>query len=157
MSKRMKVVFTLSLMLNIIFIGVGAGLLYRFCQDVPIAGDMSPDARHFVARTFQEGREEAKPLITEVKAHRAIVEKIIMAPNFDKKAYDEEVGKMLDARDKMTRHRANVMGKALSELSQDDREKFAKRALDGLEGRKPHKKGGYGHPDRKDGAPSERP
>lgn len=142
MSKRMKVIFTLSLIANILMIAVGAGLFYRFTKDqVPIAGDMSPEARHFVARTFQEGREKVKPLFEQVKQQRPKVEAIILADEFDRAAYDREVDKMLDIRDQISRERASVMGEALADLPQADREKFARRALDGLEGRKPHRKG----------------
>lgn len=151
MSKRIKLIFTLSLIVNILFVAVGAGLFYRFCKDdVPIAGAMSPEARHFVARTFQEGREKVKPLFQEIKTQRPKVEAIIVAKEFDKKAYDVEVGKMLDLRDKISRRRAEVMGTALNDLPQADREKFARRALDGLEGRKPSRKG-FHHKMIKDG------
>jgi uncharacterized membrane protein len=142
MSKRMKIIFTLSLIANIIFMAVGAGLFYRFVKDeVPIAGDMTPEARHFVARTFQEGREKVKPYFTDIKQQRPKVEAIIIADEFDRAAYDREVDKMLDIRDKISRQRAEVMGDALADLPAVDRQKFAKRALDGLEGRKPHRKG----------------
>ncbi len=152
MSKRIRIIFTLSLIANILFLAVGAGLFYRFCRDdVPIAGDMSPEARHFVARTFQEGREKVKPYYEQIRAQRPVVEDIITADEFDKKAYDREVDKMLDIRDKISRERAAVMGQALSDLPQPDREKFAKRALDGLEGKKRHGKGGYHQRLMKDG------
>lgn len=151
MSKKLRLIFTLSLIANVLFVAVGAGLFWRFCKDdVPIAGDMSPEARHFVARTFQEGRERVKPLYENIRAQRPKVEEIITAEKFDKKAYDKEVDKMLDIRDKISRERADVMGQALSDLPQDDREKFAKRALDGLEGKR-RGKGGYHHKFIKDG------
>jgi uncharacterized membrane protein len=155
MSKRMKVIFTLSLLANIIFAGVGIGLFYKFCKDIPIAGDMSPEARSFVARTFQEGKEEVKPLFKDIKSQRAKVESIIMAEQFDKAAYDREVDAMLDVRDQISRHRAEVMGKALAQLSLEDRQKFAKRALDGLEGRgkPPHRKGHGDKPMKEGGQP----
>jgi len=151
MNRRMKFVFTVSLLLNIVFIGAGAGMLYRFAQEVRIIpGQMSPEARHFIARTFQEGREEVKPLITDVKARRAKVENILTADEFDKKAYDKAVDEMLSSRDKISRKRADIMGRALVDLPAQDRQKFAKRILDGLEGHKP-KKGGYHRKMMKDG------
>lgn len=141
MSKRMKLVFTISLLLNIVLVGVGAGMLVRMCQDIPIPGQISPEARHFIARTFQQGREEVKPLIDEVKANRRKVEAILIAETFDKKAYDAAVDKMLDSRDKVSRKRADIMGRALVDLPAEDRQKFANRILDGLDGLKPRKGG----------------
>lgn len=152
LSKRMRVIFTLSLVLNVLFLAVGAGLLYKFCRDdIRIPPNMSPEARHFMARTFQEGREQVKPLIAEVKAQREVVRDIITAEEFDPAAYQEAVEPMLETRDRISRQRAEIMGKALSELPLADREKFVDRILDGLEGKKPHKKGYHRKIMEKDG------
>lgn len=132
MSKRMRLIFTASLLLNIVFVAVGIGMFYRYCQDIPIPGTMSPDARNFVARTYQNGREEVKPLIEEVKARRKKVESILTSDNFDRKAYDAAVDDLLVTQGKIARHRADTMGKALTELSDDDRKKFSKEIINGL-------------------------
>ena len=100
LSKRMRVIFTLSLVLNVLFIAVGAGLLFKFARDdIRIPPNMSPEARHFMARTFQEGREQVKPVMAEVKAQREIVRSIITAEEFDPDAYAKAVEPMLDTRD----------------------------------------------------------
>jgi uncharacterized membrane protein len=142
MNRRMKIIFTISLLANIVFIGVGAGLFFKYCQDIPIPGDMSPEARHFVARTLQEGREQVKPLYQKAKANRQKVEDIIMAETFDKAAYDKAVDELLGSREGISRKRAEIMGKALGDLPASDRRKFARRIVESLEGKRPHK-GGY--------------
>ena len=141
MNKRMKLIFTISLLLNIVLVGVGTGMFFRYCQDIPIPGTMSPDARNFVARTYQNGREEVKPLITEVKARRQTVESILTSDQFDRKAYDKAVDDLLDTQGKIMRHRADTMGKALTELSDEDRKKFSKEILNGLTPGRPRKGG----------------
>lgn len=143
MNRRMKLIFTVSILLNIVFIGVGAGMFYRFCQErIDIPGSMTPEARHFMAMTFQKGRDEVKPLIKDVKEQRKAVEKVITAETFDLEAYKKVTAAMLDTRDDITRKRAEIMGEALVELPLEDRKKFARRVIDGLEGRRPHR-GGY--------------
>ncbi len=139
MNRRMKLIFTASVLLNIVLIGVALGLLYKFCQDIPIARDMSPDARNFVARTYQNGREEVKPLIQEVKARRKNVERILTADEFDRKAYDRAVDDLLATQAKIMRHRADTMGKALTDLTDDDRKKFSRQVIDGLTPGRPGK------------------
>lgn len=140
MNRRMKLIFTISVLLNIVFVGVGAGMLYKFCRDVPIPGEMSPDARNFVARTYQQGREDVKPLIDEVKARKKKVESILLADEFNAKAYDAAVDDVLDTQAKIARHRADTMSRALEQLSVEDRKKFSKHILDGLTpGRRGHK------------------
>lgn len=132
MSKRMKLIFTISVLLNIIFVGAAAGMFVRFCQDIPIPGTMSPEARSFVARTYQNGREEVKPLIDEVKARRQKVETILQSDDFNRQAYDAAVDDLLETQGKIARHRADTMGKALTELSSEDRKKFSKEIINGL-------------------------
>lgn len=159
MNPRMKLIFTISVLLNIVFVGVGAGMLYKFCRDVPIPGDMSPDARNFVARTYQQGRADVRPLIDEVKARKKKVESILLADQFDAKAYDAAIDEVLETQGKIARHRANTMSKALTELSVDDRKKFSKSILEGLT---PGRRGGHKHKrdwdkDKKDRPAEERP
>lgn len=142
MSPRMKILFTISLLLNIAMAGIGAGWFFNAVRDVPIPASMSPEARHFIARTFQEGRDEIKPVMQDMKERRAAVEAVLTAETFDKDAYDEAVGKLLDMRDSMNRKKADIMGRALAELPPEDRKTFSKNIISGIEGRKPHK-GGY--------------
>lgn len=154
MNRRMKLIFTISVLVNIVLIGAGAGMLYRFCNDrFDIPGDMSPEARHFIAMTFEQGREQVKPLITEVKSRRAKVEDIITADKFDLKAYTKATDSMLETRDKISRKRAEIMGKTLVDLPAADRQKFADRILDGLGGNRPPHGGLHGKMG-KDGPPA---
>ena len=154
MSKRMKLIFTISVLLNIVFIGAAAGMFVRFCQDIPIPGTMSPDARNFVARTYQNGREEVKPLIEEVKARRQKVEGILESDDFNRKAYDAAVDDLLETQGKIARHRADTMGKALSELSPEDRKKFSSEIINGLTPGRP-RHGGQHWKSRGDHKPGE--
>lgn len=146
MNRRMKLIFTISVLLNIVFVGVGAGLLYKFCRDLPIPGEMSSDARNFVARTYQKGREDVRPLIDEVKARKKKVETILLADTFDAKAYDAAVDDVLETQAKIARHRADTMSEALAQLSAEDRKKFSNSILDGLT---PGRRGGH-HKSKKD-------
>lgn len=145
MNPRMKLIFTVSLLLNIVFVGTAAGMLYRFAQErIDIPGDMTPEARSFMARTFQQGREQIRPMIDKVKKERKDVENVIKAEPFDIKAYEKTTGVLLDTRNDISRKRAEIMGEALADLPQKDRDKFARKIIDGLEGRRPHG-GGYHH------------
>lgn len=142
MNRRMKLIFTVSILLNIVFIGVGAGMFYKFCQDIPIAREMSPEGRNFVARTYQKGWEDVKPLIREVKERKKRVETILLADEFDEKAYDKAVEDVLETQGKIMHHRADTMSRALDQLSTEDRKKFSRDILAGLT---PGRKGGRHH------------
>ncbi len=152
MTPRNKLIFTISILLNIVLIAAGLGMLYKFCQDIPIPGTMSPDARAFVARTYQNGREEVRPLIEQVKARREKVEDILESDNFDRKAYDKAVDDLLQTQGKIARHRADTMGKALTDLTDDDRKKFSKEIINGLTPGRPRHKGKWKNHDKDKGS-----
>ncbi|HEU4839349.1 MAG TPA: periplasmic heavy metal sensor [Micavibrio sp.] len=142
MNRRMKLIFTVSILLNIVFVGVGVGMFYKFCQDLPIAREMSPEGRNFVARTYQQGWKDVKPLIKEVKERKKKVEAILLADEFDEKAYDKAVEDVLKTQGRIMHHRAETMSKALDQLSTEDRKKFSRDILAGLT---PGRKGGHRH------------
>lgn len=152
MSKRIKVIFTLSILLNIVLICAGAAMLCRLGPEIPMPDGMSPEGRQFISRTYKEGRAEIKPLFKEMKARRAEVEEILTADTFDVAAYDAAVAKMLKARGAVAAKKAETMGRALGDLPAADRRKFARRILDSLEGHRPPRKGGY-HRKMMDGGP----
>lgn len=156
MSKRIKIIFTLSLLLNLVLIGIGGGMFYRFTMEGPVPGDMTPEARHFMARTFQEGRDRVRPLIGDIKEKRAKVEKTMIADKFDINAYNAAVAEMMTSRDRIARERAEIMGEALVDLPLEDRKRLAKHMLDGLTGKRPHRKGFHQKmmEERKDAVPS---
>lgn len=145
MSKRIKIIFTLSVLLNIVLVCAGVAMLCRFGPEIPMPGGMSPEGRQFISRTYKEGRAEIKPLFKEMKARRAEVEDILTADTFDAGAYDVAVAKMLAARGAVAAKKAETMGRALGELPVEDRRKFARRILDSLEGHRPPHKRGYHH------------
>lgn len=139
MNRRKKLIFTISILLNIIFAGVGAGLAFKYCRDMPVPGDLSPEGQHSTARIFQEGRQDAMPLIHDLKKQRKIVEEILTADAFDAAAYKESVAALLAAQGKLHQHKAATMARAVENLSPEDRKKFARRIMDGLDGHR-HKK-----------------
>lgn len=140
MTRRMKLVFTLSFLLNIVLIGAGAGLYYRYHEDGPMPPDMSPKAREFLSGTYKSGREEMKPLIDEIKERRGRVEDILTAETFDRAAYDAAVASLLDQRDVIGRKKADIMGRALADLPAEDRRAFARQIVEGLTGHRSHRR-----------------
>lgn len=147
MRRRIKIIFTCSVLLNVVLIALVLGTYYRFQRDAsPTPEMLSPQSQEILSNTFRQGREEIGPLFGSMKAERAKVETILRSENFDAAGYDIAVDSMLDARELVTRKKAEIMGRAMVELSAQERQKFAGYFLDKLEGRYPHKgKGRCGH------------
>lgn len=137
MNRRIRVIFTISILLNIVLIAAGVGMFYRFGQGFPMPERMSPEARSFVTSTFKSGHERMKPLIVEVKERRKAVESILMNDNFDRGTYDAAVERLLDTQGRIARTKAEIMGEALNDLSPEDRKEFSQQIIDGLTPGKP--------------------
>ncbi len=152
MRRRVKIIFTISVLLNVVLIAMALGTYFRFHRDMPPMPDMlSAQSRQVLSDTFKQGREEIGPLFGNMKAERAKVETILTADDFDAQAYDAAVSQMLDAREAITRKKAEIMGRAMAQLPAQERQKFTGYFLDKLEGRYPHKGGPRRIHDRGDG------
>jgi Spy/CpxP family protein refolding chaperone len=154
MSKCIKIVFTLSLLLNLALAGVGVGCLWqKFNRPMPFS-NTAPETQALFKKNFEANREAMRADIDAIRAVRTTLEPIITAEKFDRKAYNAEVGKVLKARDKMGNRRADILGDILAELPQAERQKIAHKILAKLTD--DDRRGGThrGHGDRK-GPPSE--
>ena len=136
MNGRTRLIFTASILLNLILLGAASTMLWRMCGDrYRIGHELSPAGQATLKSAFRDGRAQIGPLIDDAKAHRAEVEKAITADEFDMETYRTAVQPMLESRAGIGRAKAEIMGRALSELSADDRRLIARRMLDRLEGR----------------------
>ena len=97
MSKKIKILFTISVLLNVILIGLVAGHSVKRWSDHPMERamkEMSPEGRHIVARklqsAFRYGRDEMK----KMRATKKELKNILMAEEFDAEAFEEAAEKM---------------------------------------------------------------
>lgn len=139
MSKRIKIILTGSVLLNILLAGVIGGHCYKRWAHHPwnaIKQDMEPESRNHIARTFQGAFREIRPIGDEARKARADLVKIISAEEFDEKAFDEGVGKLIEARDRITALKIKATKDIAAELSAEERAKMAERMTDMIGGGK---------------------
>jgi Spy/CpxP family protein refolding chaperone len=147
MSKCIKIIFTLSLLLNLVLAGmVGGGAWKHWHHEMPF-GEASEQTRALFKQSFDNNRAAMKADIDALRAVRPALEKIVAAEKFDRAAYDAEVKKVLDVRNKMGQRRAAIMGDILAQLPQAERESVGKRMLmkmtqDRPQGHSPHGRDG---------------
>lgn len=127
MSKSIKIIFTLSLLLNLILVGVSVGCLWkRHDHKMPFA-ESSEETRAQFKAAFEGNREAMRADIDTIRSSRATLENIIAAEPFDRAAYDTEVKKVLSVRDRMGQRRSEILGDVLEKLPAEERAQIAKK------------------------------
>jgi uncharacterized membrane protein len=144
MSRMMKIIFTISILLNLVFIGLGVGMTHKFSRKMPpdikqMQSEISPEARAMMKQRFEEGREGFFAMMREAKQKRDAVEAALAAPEFDAEAYDAAVSDMLSMKANMEKRKAAWMKDMAENLSDEDRQKMAKFLSDKMSGHHPHK------------------
>ncbi len=128
MSKPIKIIFTLSLLLNLALVGVSAGCLWKRHQHHggPFSG-VSEETRALFRESFEARRGDMRGDIDSIRAVRTTLEGIITAPEFDRAAYNAQVEKVLNTRDKMGQRRADILGDVLEKLPAGERALIGKK------------------------------
>lgn len=142
MSKTVKIIFTLSIILNIALLAGGAGWMWKMCgHDKPFA-DASSETRAAFKQEFEELRPEMRKDIQSVRDAKVELEKIIIAEEFNRPAFDAEVANVMGVRNRMAERFSKVTGTVLEDLPQAERAKIAPKILAGLTKGPHHRKGG---------------
>lgn len=144
MTRKMKMLFTLSVIVNVLLLGTAGGMAYKHWSQEPyseVYADMSPEARNIVARTmqtaFRDGREEMKKAREVKKEIRAI----LSAETFDAEAFDAQAEKLHTIMSGMGHKRIDVTKELAEQLSQADRKVLAEKFSKGFHGR--DRRGGH--------------
>lgn len=148
MSKKMKIIFTLSVILNVLLIGWAAGeAIHKFKGYDPVekvARDMSPEGRHIVAKTMQNAFREGRDRMREMRSAKKEIKSILTAEEFDAQAFEAAAEKMHSMFAEMGKKRIEVTKELAAQLSREDRAKLADGFSKGFHGRskkgsdKPH-------------------
>lgn len=121
MNRHMKIIFTLSLLLNATLIGVIAGASYQRWNHMPPAYSRTQDSafNDKMSQAMATARKGQEPLFKDMRAARQQMNDILAADQFDEAAYSAAADKlrttqaaMFDARQKVTLDMARTMSAA---------------------------------------------
>lgn len=138
-AKAIKIAFTVSVLLNIVLIGVFAGSVLKRMGDDPlhaVHAEMSPEARHIVARKMQSAFRDNRDEMKKAREAKKAVRDILSAEEFDAEAFAAKAKEMHDIRMKMGLRRIGVTQDLAEQLSQEDRKVLANRFATGFRGAK---------------------
>jgi uncharacterized membrane protein len=142
MSKRLKMVFMVSLIINVLLVGIVGGLAYKKWSAHPwhkIKHELSPETRHIVGRSLQGAFRDIKPLGNKARKARADLVKILSADEFDGEKYDQAAQRLVTVQDQMRAKKIEVTKEVASQLSVEEREKMADRMTRMIGGGREHK------------------
>jgi len=133
MTKRFKLVFLASLVLNIVLLGVIVGHLPRSLESTPSRRQQMeqslqklPDPIEARFREkFQQIRAAGDPVRKQMDAARDEALRLLSTEPFDEAAYDRQVKKIDELREEMFKRMGQVIKQTVKELSPDERRMFA--------------------------------
>jgi len=135
MSKTVKILFTLSIILNVLFAGVVIGMYsHGFKMKVSMRQDLEevikefpPDKQALVTESIESLREKTKATKKEIRVKRKEIVAILSAPDFDPALYDRKVAELHSLMDKLGNEFADTARDLALNLDQDER-----KALSGI-------------------------
>ncbi|MCB1783638.1 MAG: periplasmic heavy metal sensor [Alphaproteobacteria bacterium] len=161
LSKRVRVVFTLSVLLNVLLLGLAAGQGYKMMMDEPkpwdeVKENLAPETRDLLKSTLRARIGEIKPVFQSMREQKKALEAVLMADTFDSDAFEAVAKNIRGLEEKIDDHKLETVRALASQLPAVERRKMAKRFVQVLtEGGSRGKKHGdhsNGGDERRDGS-----
>ncbi len=133
MSKKTKLLFIASIVLNMLLIGVllgqsprrlGRGALHQQRMEAAIK-DLPEASQTRLRERLQQLRAAADPLFEQIRKNEADAVELLGKEPFDEPAYDRQVSAITEMRVAMTKKLSQVVKDASKDLSADERARFA--------------------------------
>jgi uncharacterized membrane protein len=131
MTKTVKTLFTLSILLNILLLGIGAGFAIKEWREDPwweqAKVELSPQSQDLLKKSFDKMHDDMAPLIAETREAREQLKNLMAQESFDSKKFDQITAHIRDVRQKMGDKMTATTKELVSNLSPDERKKMADR------------------------------
>lgn len=122
MSRRIKVIFTLSVLLNILMAGAIGGHFFKRAQWMAhFEEGLSPAAVATARGVFAEGRKDIWPMIKDMRDTKQELMAAIKGPEFDEGAFDKAAEKVRAGVIKLTDRRLAMLKKIVRDLPAEER------------------------------------
>ncbi len=135
MSKRVKILFTISVVLNVLFVGLIAGHAVHKYKLRHWPGNLSDEGREVVRNVMREKFKEFAPLRVNLMKKKREMYKILAADEFDPLAYDALVQNIAALQSEYEQHKAEAMKGVVAGLTDEERKEFARVMAEKISGR----------------------
>ncbi len=148
MSKKIKLIFTMSILFNVLLVGSMAGGAYHMKRHTgqswhKLKADLAPDTRDLVHATFKGKKDEIKPMFKNMREKAKAFEDILAAEEFDAEAYAVAANELTDLSVQISQYRIKMFGSIAAQLPPEERAKIAKIVAAKILGRHGGKRGGH--------------
>lgn len=133
MSKKLKLILTVSIILNIIFISTGLGFFAQsmmhkrgFHKHPEWFQDMRPETRELFKTQMHESRSTFKDNIQHIRSLRQDMANIIGAQAFDEDAFRSKAKEIEDIKEGLSANKIENTISLIKEMSQEERMAFSK-------------------------------
>jgi uncharacterized membrane protein len=134
MNKKLKIAFLLSIVLNVVLLGVVLGAVPRWLAEPASRQEQMESRIKELPEPAQSGfrekiaqtRKEIEPMRYEIREARAAAIRILSSEPFDEAAYDRQVEKIGELRVRMGKKMAEDIKEFAKDLPQDQRTALAK-------------------------------
>jgi uncharacterized membrane protein len=133
MSRKIKILILASLLLNILLSGIIIGdVSHRLGRDrfdrkhgPEFAGQLPEDKKKLFFEAMEKIRLENKDIYKQMRETRGKSISILIAPEFDAKAYQREIEKLHELRGLVTQRLANTTKELAKQFNQEERRALA--------------------------------
>lgn len=132
MSKTVKIIVTISILLNVALLSFTAVSMIRYTERSHDRPQISEKSRDKIREKFSKADRNIRPHIKQVREKTKVLKNIIAAPSFDKAAYEKAVDDVMTARQTIARERALKMGEAMADFPAAERKKLSHGLLRSL-------------------------
>lgn len=129
MSRSLKIIVTLSLLLNAVLVSAGGAAFYKKVQLREEEAVLSSETREKLKNAVNVDKRKAFKNMRQLKEKSNALKSIVEAKDFDSAAYSVAMDELLDMKDQMARERASKMGQAMETLSIEERQKLSKALM----------------------------
>ena len=163
MNRNLKILFTLSVILNVLLIGVSGGMVFKHRHGGPgrwmeeAQHGMSPESRNLMAREFQESHKQIGPLGQKAREAREKIVQILSSPEFNEGEFDAAIESLRDAQQSIMAQKMSATKRIAAQMPQEERAKLAKHFEKSFSGRWNKDPGKQGYPPPPPGDPDAPP
>jgi uncharacterized membrane protein len=128
MNKNFKLIFTISILANVLLAGALGGMVMDQRNDMPwekMKEGLSPSSQELVTKMFQDNWKDMSSTMRQSMDNRNYLADVVRAEEFDEKKFDEAVKRVRGTQDLIAKKKLESTKELLSKLPKEDRVKLA--------------------------------
>ncbi|MCE9625129.1 MAG: periplasmic heavy metal sensor [Deltaproteobacteria bacterium] len=133
MVNKLKIIFGISLALNLLLIGMTVGFFFKGCRRPPphfppppeLRGTLSPEHERLFSEAMRSLHEKNRDTADKIDATRREILQILTSPRFDATAYQAKTGQLHELHGQMQAQMAQVVMELASQLNAEERQSLA--------------------------------